>query len=617
MADGKSTIGCIFTWIWRIVTGVYRAVAIVLILVVLGLLWLDLRGGPPVHVDKNVALVIKPAGALVDQPPSSAQRLINRLGDKGSRETSLRTLRLALRHAAEDPRIKLAVLDFDDMTGAGVAQLQELSRSVAAFRNSGKKVYAYGLSFNQYQYLPAVQADSVSLDPMGVVMLQGFGVYSHYFKDALDKLGIKINVFRVGAFKSAVEPFIRNDMSPDAKLANKAWLGDLWSSYQGAVTSRRKLPADALDNYIAGFSDALAAAHGNGAKVALVGKLVDKVQTRGQFRESMDALVGKDDDTGSFRQILARNYMQAWAGEHGGDKHGKNIGVIVVSGDIVDGKSSYNSAGGDTIAYLLGKATRDDSVAAVVLRVNSPGGSVVAAEKIRRAELRLKQSGKPLVVSMSTLAASGGYWISMDADSIFAEPTTITGSIGIFGLLPNITQPLDKLGIHGDGVGTSPLAGAFRISRPLTQPERDIIQSQVDYGYTLFTQGVAAGRKLPLAKVKKIAQGRVWSGAAAQKLGLVDHFGGLHAALSKAATLAGLNLKQYRVKRFDRQPSLLQLVSEQFGVHAKAETLTQVAASTPWLKPFAEAAQTLRHFNDPKGQYAYCFCKPVAAPNID
>ncbi|HEU0196709.1 MAG TPA: signal peptide peptidase SppA [Nevskiaceae bacterium] len=614
MARSGSAVWRVFGWIWRIVTGVYRVLVIVIILVALGALWFDLRGGPTVHVGNHVALVLHPAGRLVDKGANPAERLIDRLSGEAPAQTSLATLRTALRHGARDPRIKLAVLDFDEMGSAGVAQLQELSRSIAAFRKAGKKVYAYGTAYNQYQYLPAVQADSISLDPMGTVLLQGFGVYGDYFKDALDKLGVQVEVFRVGAFKSAVEPFIRNDMSPDAKLANRAWLGDLWSSYQAEVVAQRKLAPDALDTYIANFSTKLVADQGNGAELALASKLVDKIQTRDQFRASMDALVGKDEASGSFRQISARQYERAWQHAHSANDELNRVGVIVVEGDIVDGKSGRNSAGGQTIAHLLDEATRSNKVAAVVLRVNSPGGSVVAAERIRRAEARLKAAGKPFVVSMSTLAASGGYWISMDADRIFAEPTTITGSIGIFALLPNFTQLLNKWGVHSDGVGTSPLAGAFRVDAPLTPPQRAIIQSQVDYGYSLFTRGVAQGRHLPLADVQTIAQGRVWSGEAAKQRGLVDAFGGLNAAIHYAAAQAKLKPGAYTVEHFTAMPSLSQLLKAQFHIHARSAVLsTSTGLPQAWLAPLVGAMQTLRHFNDPRGQYAYCFCRLAPA----
>ncbi|TAM11593.1 MAG: signal peptide peptidase SppA [Nevskiaceae bacterium] len=612
MTKPGTTLGRAFGWVWKIVTGIYRVLIVVAILVSLGMLWFSLSGGPAPTVDDNVALVIKPFGTLVDETSSPAQRLVEQLSGETPTQTSLRTLREALRHAATDSRIKLAVLDVDEMGDAGVAQLQELSRSLAAFRASGKKLYAFGTQYDQYQYLPAVQADSISVDPMGGVLLQGFAVYGDYFKDALDKLGVEVNVFRVGEFKSAVEPFLRNDMSEAAKLANRAWLGDLWNAYQTDVTARRKLPADALDRYIANFAPALTAQGGDGAQVALAAKLVDKIQTRDAFRAEIGKLVGKDKDIGSFRQISAATYLSAWQHEHKPAKEAKRIALVVVQGAIVDGQSGRDSAGGDTIAGLLDDAARDKSVAAVVLRVNSPGGSVTAAEKIRRATLRVKAAGKPLVVSMSTMAASGGYWISMDADEIFAEPTTITGSIGIFGVLPNLTKPLNKLGVYSDGVGTSPLAGAFRVDRPLTAAEREIIQSQINYGYTLFTAGVARGRKLPLATVQNIAQGRVWSGQAAKKLGLVDAFGGLHAALEAAAQRAKLAPGAYAVKRFSPAPSFMQLVKTRFDIHASSMLGVDVLPAA-WRAPLQRAARLLEHFNDPRGAYAYCFCS-IAAP---
>lgn len=618
MSKSKSSVARVFGWLWCLVTGLYRLVVLLVLLVVLGLLWMSWRGGGvPVHVDQNVALVVNPQGALVDQTSSGGQYLLKQISDQTPTQTALRSLIRAVQDAADDKRISALVLNLDDMSSAGLPQLQELAVAVDRFRKTGKPVYAYGESFDQYQYFLAAHADTIALDPMGAVLLQGLSVYGNYFKDALDKLGVQVNVFRVGQFKSAVEPFLRNDMSPAAKLENRAWLGDLWSSYQEQVTFSRKLPANAIENYIEGFSAGLVADGGNAAQYALQSKLVNVIQTRDAFRKVVAAKVGLDKSTGSFRQIDALAYLRAERGD--APDRPNRVGLVVVQGDIVDGDSGLHSAGGDTISALLDRARHDSSVSAVVLRVNSPGGSVSAAEKIRRAVLRLKAAGKPVVVSMSTLAASGGYWISMDADLIYAEPTTITGSIGIFGLLPNINQAIDKLGIHVDGVGTTPLAGAFSIERPLTQPERDIIQSQINFGYQEFTQGVAKGRGLPLATVQQIAQGRVWSGLDAKKLGLVDAFGGLDAAEAEAAKLAKLAPGSYRLKPLLPHREFLQRVLGRLSVSAHASLSDWAglsAADTRWLQPLTRAARLLRNFNDPKGEYAYCFCTPVLASRI-
>lgn len=605
-------------WLWYLVTGLYRAIVVLLVLVVLALLWLSWRGGAPIHVGQNVALVLKPQGALVDQYSFSEANLIRRLSEQRRTQTSLLSLRRAIDDAASDKRITALVMDLDDMTGAGLPQLQELAAAVDRFHKTGKPVYAFGTSYNQYQYFLATHAQRISLDPTGTVWLQGLGVYGNYFKGALDKLGVKVNVFRVGKYKSAVEPFLRNTMSPAAKLANRAWLGDLWSRYQEQVTAQRKLPADAITQYIDGFSAGIVADGGDAARYALQHKLVDALQTRQAFRKMLEAKVGTDKAHGSFRQISALAYLHAVRGERHHDQPHR-IGLVVVQGDIVDGRSGSDSAGGDTIAGLLDRARRDDDVSAVVLRVNSPGGSVSAAEKIRRAVQRLKAAHKPVVVSMSTLAASGGYWISMDANRIYAHRTTITGSIGIFGLLPTIAKPLEKLGIHADGVGTTPLAGAFSIERPLTQAERTIIQSQVDYGYKRFTQGVAKGRHLPLATVRKIAQGRVWSGLAAKKLGLVDAFGGLKTAETEAAKLASLAPGSYRLQRFMPRQQFVQQILSQLAVRAHISLPSFFGATAlmkSWLRPVARVERLLGHFNDPKGEYAYCFCTPAPVSAI-
>lgn len=614
MSQKKFFLWRLLGWAWRLVVGLYRLAVVVILIGGLAWLWLQWRGAPTVHVGHNVALVVHPYGHLVDQLTDGGQQWLQQISGQPPVETSLRSLRKALDDAASDSRIRLAVLNLDDMDSASIPQLQELARSVDRFRRAGKPVYAYGAAFDQYQYLLAAHANAIALDPMGMVLLQGLAIYGDYFKDALDKLGVQVNVFRVGQYKSAVEPFIRNDMSPAAKLANRAWLGDLWQVYQQDVTHSRGLPLDAISQYIQGYSDGLMQDGGDAAHYALKNKLVDTVERRDAFRKMIETKVGEDRSIGTFRQIDALDYARV---ERRQAKEAPNrIARVVVQGDIVDGSSTQRAAGGDTIASLLDRTRLDSSVSAVVLRVNSPGGSVTAAEKIRRAVLRLKAAGKPVVVSMSTLAASGGYWISMDADRIYAEPTTITGSIGIFGLLPTIEKPLEKLGIHSDGVGTTPLAGAFRMDRPLGQPEQEIIQSEINFGYRQFTEGVAKGRGLPIGTVQQIAQGRVWSGLEAKKLGLVDAFGGLEAATTEAARLAKLAPGSYRVKVFRPQPELLQKILQRFtfGGRSRADVVARMAGLDPhWLQPLIDTVRLLRDFNDPEGAYAYCFCTPRAS----
>jgi protease-4 len=615
MSDSKSLFARLFRGLWRLLLGVYRVLAVVVTLAFAVALWFAMTGGPPVHVENNVALTVIPYGALVEQLDQPGPGLLRQFGAGKPTQTRLADLIEALDDGAKDPRIKLAVFKLDDLDQAGLPQLQELAVAMQGFRAAGKRIEVYGESFDQNQYFIAAQADDVSLDPLGQVLITGYGVYNNYFKDALDKLGVQVNVFRVGEYKSAVEPFIRNDMSPEARTANQAWLADLWQIYNRAVSQARKLPPDAADHYARGFAPALQERAGDAAAYALDAHLVTRVETLAQFRKRLAAEVGWDKDKLSFRQIDYDSYLRAMRREHP-ERAADKIGLVVVQGEIVDGDSDLGVAGGDTIARLLDAARSDDDVKAVVLRVNSPGGSAFAAERIRRSVEALQEAGKPVVASMSTLAASGGYWVSMSADQIWAEPSTITGSIGIFGLVPTIDQPLARLGIHTDGVGTTPLAGALRIDRPLSPEVKTIVQSEIEHGYHEFIAGVAKGRKLPVDKVDAIAQGRVWSGAAAKSLGLIDAFGGLRQAEEEAAKLARLSPGTWRVQEFEPQRSWLAQLRQLLGVRARF-AWSSLGAALPQnaaLQNGTRAARDwLRWLDDPRGVYAYCFCTPVAA----
>jgi protease-4 len=488
---------------------------------------------------------------------------------------------------------------------------------MAKFQAAGKAIHAYGPYFDQTGYLAAAAADDVSIDPMGAVMLEGYSSYNNYFKDALDKLGIKVNVFRVGEFKAAVEPFIRNDMSEEARVANLEWLGDLWRDYTASVAAPRKLAPEAVPQYVSGFRAGIERLKGDSAAYAKEAGLVTHLETLPEFRKRIGEIVGIDDDHGSFRQIHYGEYLRAVAHERAAkttDAGASQVALIVVQGEIVDGSGEPGQAGGDDIADLLDEARRDDSVSAVVLRVDSPGGSAWASEVIRRNVLALKAEGKPVVASMGSVAASGGYWVAMDADQIWAHDSTITGSIGIFGLIPTLDEPLAKLGIHTDGVGTTPLAGAFRIDRPLSPDVAAIFQSEVEKGYRDFIEGVAGGRKLDVAKVESIAQGRVWSGADAKGFGLVDEFGGLEQAAEAAAKLAGLGEGEWTLEEFRTEPEFpSRLLGQFFG--SLDLRIPGLAALQPFLVSAerTDAARWVERLgNGQRGVYAHCMCDGAA-----
>lgn len=616
-SDSKSTIGSLFGFLWSLVTFIYRLAFVLVLVVVVGGVWLAFRDSAAPRLESNLALVIYPTGQLVDTMDADpTQKLFEEFAGDEPAQTSLRDLIEALDAGAKDPRISVAVLKLDSLWGSGVAQMQELAAAVSAFRASGKPVYAYGPQFDQNDYLVAARSDRISMDPLGLLLLQGFGHYGNYFKDALDKLEVDVHVFRVGEFKSAVEPFVRNDMSEDARLADRAWLGDLWQAYGRDISTARKLPESAAHDYVLGLPGGMVEAKGNGAELARSSGLIDAIETQQEFREHVAKLVDWDEHHASFRQVHYSDYLRAVQREKSSAPSAdgrKKVALIVVQGEIVDGESEPGMAGADTIGALLAQAHDDEDVAAVVLRVDSPGGSVFGSERIRRELRAIQADNVPVVASMSNVAASGGYWISMDADEIWAHDTTVTGSIGIFGLWPSFNRTLEKLGVHTDGVGTTPLAGAFRGDRPLSPELATIIESQLQHGYRMFIEGVAAGRDLPVEKVEEIARGRVWSGTDALRLGLVDQIGGLEQAVAAAVRLAGLETDGFRVEEFRQEREYgFRRVLDLFG---QAQVRELKGWMAPWsaMAPVDAAVRSLRWIKDPRGIYSHCFCVPTSA----
>ena len=614
--ENKSVLGRLFGLIWAIAVFVYRAAFILALLVTAGLLWMLFQGGPPPRVEDNVALVLAPTGALVEQiDRDPGEELFENISGEAPSQSLLRELIESLEAGAKDKRIAFAVLKLDGLWEAGLPQLQELNQAIHAFQAAGKKVIAYGPWYDQSHYFAAAQADEVVLDPLGVVYIEGFSRYNNYFKEGLDKLGVNVHVFRVGEYKSAVEPFTRNDMSEEARSADLEWLGDLWREYGSGVAAGRKLEPGAAEEYVRNLQPALEQNNGDTAAYARDSGLVTHVERLAEFRQRMGAIVGMDDSHGSFRQVHYLEYLRSVRHENGLlDEAGRDgkVGLVVVQGDIVDGPGDIGQAGGDTVSDLLDEARRDSDISAVVLRIDSGGGSVWASEQIRRAVQNLKAGGKPVVASMSSVAASGGYWVAMDANQIWAHDATVTGSIGIFGLVPTLEQTLAKLGIHTDGVGTTPLAGGFRIDRPLSPAVSSIIQSQINKGYRDFIEGVAAARKLPIDKVEALARGRVWSGTDARELGLVDHIGGLQQAADAAAELAGIAPGRYELEDFAPDRGFTSRLITRFNSSIRLGWLPRSAGD--WLRqlaPGADLGRMLRTFNDPRAMYAQCFCTPA------
>jgi protease IV len=613
-----TTLRAILGAIWRGLDGLRKVLHLILLIVIFGIIvWAVSSSMPP--LPGRAALVIRPEGRLVEQLSGDpVQRAIESAQGQQRQETLLWDLVDAIRGAAADHRIRVLVLDLDKMEGAGQPMLEELASAIGQFRASGKPVVAYGTTFDQEQYYLAAQADKIYLDPTGYVMIEGYSRYPLYFKGLLQKLGVDINVFRVGTFKSAVEIFTRNDMSPADKQQSLAYLNALWSSYQKAVTGARKLPGGAVESYVDSLPKAVSSAGGDGAKVALQAGLVTALADKLQVEKDLMGLVGEDKSTGSFNQVSAEDYariVHAQKKVHDGDGSAR-IGVIVASGDIADGKQPPGTIGGDSLSRLIRQARLDKDIKAVVLRVDSPGGSVAASEEIYQELQALRAAGKPLVVSMGDLAASGGYYISAPANQIWASPATITGSIGIFAIIPTINQTLNKVGVGVDGVGTTPLAGALTIARPLSADASELIQSQIDRGYQQFVDRVASGRRETPEQINGIGQGRVWAGADARRLGLVDRLGTMEDAVKSAAQLA--KVTEYQVEFIQPHLSWAQELFQQTQAraagaavslfHADAQSLG-LAEVADRLNPVARDLEQLARFSAPGHLYAYCFCR--------
>jgi len=562
-----------FGWCWRMLDAGRRTVLNLLFLLILIALIYALCSGVP-KLSPKTTLVLDLKGQLVEQSSSSVRdTLLNNVrGGDTKKMVQLRDVLSVLDAAGKDANITGAVLLTDDMQGGGQAMLHEVASAIDRFKATGKPVVAWGSSYDQSQYLLASHASEVYLHPMGAVLLQGFGHYRNYYHDALDKLGVTVNLLRVGTYKSFGEPYIANGPSPAASEAESYLNNALWSSYTGQIEQQRKLPAGAIMKTINDLPAQVAAVDGDLAKLALNEKLVDGIKPRDAIRQMMMQRGAKDSEGKTFRQINFDDYLARVHTKLTGDA----VGVIVAEGEISDGIAAPGAIGGTSTAALIRQAREDDKIKSIVLRVDSPGGSAFASEIIRH-ELELtRAAGKPVVVSMGNVAASGGYWISMASDEVIADPTTITGSIGVFAILPTADKVIDKLGIHTGGNPTTWLADAGNPLRPLDPRFAQVIQASINHIYAEFTGKAAQARKTTPEKINEVAQGRVWTGAQAKDRGLVDTLGSYGDALKSAAKRAKLG-NDYRVVYIERESSkfdkLLDLfdgsVAQALGVHVR------------------------------------------------
>ena len=559
-----STLRRGFGALWRTLDATRRVVLNLLFLLILILLLSAIFGGGAKPILAKTALVMELKGDLVEQHSGTVRdALMSNLSGEQEKSVQLRDVLTVLDAAAKDKNIGSVVLMLDDLNGAGLATLHEVGSALDRVRAAGKPVIAWGGSYDQKRYLLASHASEVYLHPMGTLLIRGFGGHRNYYRDALDKLGVTVNLLKVGTYKSAAEPFISNGPSPAAAEAEAYLYDALWAGYTADIEKNRKLPTGTVMNIIDNLPKLMEQAQGDIGKLAVSNKLVDGLKTRDEIRAMMIKRGAKDDDNKTYRQVSFHDYLVRQTPKMFGD----GVGVIVAEGEITDGSAGPGAIGGLSTANMIRKARDDDAIKAIVLRVNSPGGSPYGSELIRR-ELELaRAAGKPVVVSMGSVAASGGYWIAMAADEVIADRSTVTGSIGVFALIPTADKVVDKLGIHTGGHSTTWLADAYNPLRPLDPRVAQLLQSNVARIYTDFTTKAAAARKTTPAKIDEVGQGRVWTGLQAQERGLVDTIGSYGDALKSAAKLAKLG-PDYRVAYIERDGSAFERFLEMFGASA-------------------------------------------------
>ncbi|QOY93183.1 signal peptide peptidase SppA [Massilia sp. UMI-21] len=600
--------------LWRAVDASRRTVMNLLFLLIVILIVMAVSSGGVKPIGDKTALVLELRGDLVEQYQSSFQdTLLDTVGGDSKRSVRLRDLLTVLDAASKDKSISTVVLLLDRMDGGGLAQLREVGAGIDRVKAAGKRVIAWGGMYDQKRYLLASHADEVYVHPMGMVMIEGFGGRRNYYRDALDKLGVTVNLIKVGTYKSFAEPYIANGPSEAAQEADSFLYNGLWQDYTSQVENNRKLPAGSVAKWIETLPQQMEAAGGSAARVAQAGKLVDGLKTQDEVRALLVKRGVWEERIKSFRQIGFHDYL----GRHQQRPFGDAVGVITASGNIVDGTSGPDTVGGITTANLIRQAREDQHIKAVVLRVDSPGGSAYASELIRR-ELELtRAAGKPVVVSMGNVAASGGYWISMAADEVIADPATITGSIGVFTILPTAEKVSDKLGIHTGGYTTTWLADAYNPLRPIDPRFSRLVQSSINHVYSEFTTKAAAARNTTAARIDEVGQGRVWTGSQAKERGLVDRLGNYRDALASAARRARLDA-DYRVAYIERPVSRIERflnlmgasTAQAINIQVKlglmeaalpAGPITQVAEDMAWLKDVAEG-------RTPFAAVTHCMC---------
>ncbi|EGQ7757232.1 signal peptide peptidase SppA [Vibrio vulnificus] len=603
-------IGLVFKGIWKAITFVRLALTNLIFLLSIALVYFIYFYGHDTQpqVEQPSALVLNLSGPIVEQslyinPMDSFAGSL--FGEEIPKENVLFDVVDTIRYAKDDEKITGLVLSLRDMPETNLTKLRYIAKALNEFKASGKPIYAVGAFYNQSQYYLASYADKIYLAPDGGVMLKGYSAFNLYYKTLLEKLDVTTHVFRVGTYKSAIEPFVRDDMSPAAKESATRWLTQLWGAFVDDVANNRQIDPKTLNPSMEEFLSQLKSVNGDLATLSIKLGLVDELATRQQLRAQLAEKFGASGDD-SYKAISYYDYRATMRDNF--DVNADDIAIVVTSGTIMDGQQPRGTVGGDTVAGLLRQARNDDKVKAVVLRVDSPGGSAFASEVIRNEVQALKDAGKPIVVSMSSLAASGGYWISMSADKIIAQPTTLTGSIGIFSVITTFEKGFNKLGIYTDGVGTSPFSGEG-ISTGLSKGASQAFQMGIEHGYQRFISLVGNNRDLSLDAVDKVAQGRVWTGYDALQHGLVDQIGDFDDAVAEAAKMA--QLENYNLYWVEEPLSPTEQFIQEFMKQVKISMGVDIQSILPpSLQPVAQQmeqhASLLQNFNDPKGYYAFC-----------
>jgi len=605
-------------FIWQALNNLRRLAQLLIMFLIIGLIIASLTD-KELTVPDSAALVIAPRGALVEQLEADPlERALAEARGIQINQTLVHDLVEGLRLAAEDDRIKAVVLELGAMGGGGLAKLQAVGDAIEGVRAADKPVIAVGDSFTQDQYYLAAHADEIYLHDLGVLLIDGFDYYRMFLKDALEKLKLDVNIFRVGKFKSFVEPFTRNDMSAEDRQSSERWLGALWSAYTRDVEAARELDDGSMESYANDFPERLAATAGDASQAALDAGLVDFVGGRTAHVERVIEIVGpSESDEDMYSGIGIGTYLEVMRTEQLLTRKDTKVGVLVAAGQIVDGEAPRGTIGGETLAGLIRRAAADESIKALVLRVDSPGGSMFASEVVFAELQRLKLSGKPLVVSMSSTAASGGYYISMLADEIWARESTITGSIGVGAMVPTFQRTLGSLGVNVDGFGTTDFSGQLRVDRELGEGARRFLQLTVEDAYRVFLDKVASSRELSMERVENLAQGRVWIGSDALELGLVDQIGSLGDAVASAAAMAGLGADEYDIKYVASELTLRERLALQFATLASTfvgPTQPGLRSAAPgWMLQMLQMIDSqvgwLARLNDPRNLYYHCFCQ--------